>query len=224
MATFTTRLALTKPAGSEARSVTPLNTNADLIDKFAGCILVNDGVTPPTGDLFDGAIVKERTSGIIWEARKNGGGTFDKVYIRYPFDFAAEQGSPPINAGSVTTYTTWDSLNTYIDGKNSSAANIAAKRFVVPVKGIYYFRFVQTWQANGAGIRAISLIRNGAGLTGEFETLSVPNPSFQHENSLQFMMKCDVGDTFTSAGWQNSGGALNLDNVRTRITMIEPMQ
>src|SRR6476659_5725473 len=85
MANFTTRLGLTKPTGAEARSVTPLNTNADLIDKFLPCILVNDGVTPPTGDLYDGVLVKERNSGIIWEARKNGGGTYDKIYVSYPY-------------------------------------------------------------------------------------------------------------------------------------------
>lgn len=81
MATFTTRLALTKPADPEAVDVSVLNADLDLIDYGIGAIIVNPGVTPPNTSLFDGAIIKERgLSGLVWIAEKNGGG-YNKIYL-----------------------------------------------------------------------------------------------------------------------------------------------
>src|SRR6185503_6900096 len=60
--------------------VNQINANYDKIDQWAGTILVNDGVTPPNSALFDGAIVKEKTSGQVWVAQWNGTG-YDKKYI-----------------------------------------------------------------------------------------------------------------------------------------------
>src|SRR6478735_5907800 len=126
MATFTTRMGLTKPLGTEPRSVVPINANSDLLDAFMPCILVNDGVTPPTAALYDGALVKEKTSGKVWEARKNGGGTFDIVWVVYPYMFQA------FGNGSHATGTTplaygWQNYNSSADrAKNSSSAQIEA--------------------------------------------------------------------------------------------------
>jgi hypothetical protein len=80
MSTNTARLALVKPAGLEPQDIAVLNADLDKIDKMMGCILVNAGVTPPDADLFDGAIVKEKTTGITWVAQWNGT-TYDKRYI-----------------------------------------------------------------------------------------------------------------------------------------------
>src|SRR6478609_4128038 len=114
-------MGLTKPSGSEARSNVPINADFDLLDKFAPCILVNDGVTPPTGDLYDGALVKERTSGIIWEARKNGGGTFDKVYVRYPLQFRGATAAISYSSGTIYQACGFSS---FTGGKNASSGNI----------------------------------------------------------------------------------------------------
>lgn len=82
MSTLTSRLGLTKPVDAEPQDVATLDVNFDRLDQSIGVILVNDGVTPPNSQLFDGAIVKEKTSGLVWVAQKNAGtGNFDQVNI-----------------------------------------------------------------------------------------------------------------------------------------------
>lgn len=231
MATYTTRMGLTKPAGAEARSNIPLNTNSDLLDKFLPCILVNDGVTPPTGDLYDGALVKEKTSGIIWEARKNGGGTYDKVYVRYPFIYdggtytsqaVANNGWPNfITVGVATTDTA--------ACKNSSAANISAGKFVVPVKGIYQVSLLIDYVGNATGNRGICLEVNGAyWISTPFRntTKEVPNVGASSDAvvDLSFPQMFSVNDTVAIGTYQNSGASLNLAQDRIRMVMIEPVQ
>lgn len=225
MADFTSRLGLIKPAGGEDRAVGPINTNSDRLDYIAGCILVNDGATPSDSVLFDGAIVREKTSGKIWEARKQLDGTFQKVWIRYPCHFVAEW-SGTISAGSATTYTTWGELNnvSLTQCKNSGSSNLVSGRFVVPVKGLWQFWLTHQWAANGSGIRGTALNFNNTVFTAEFETLQLPNTLFTHVNSLKFTNICDVGDTVCAAGWQNSGGSLNLIRSTIRASLIEPVQ
>lgn len=223
MATFTSRMGLTKPAGSEARSVTPLNSNSDLLDKFMPCILVNDGVTPPTGDLYDGALVKERTSGIIWEARKNGGGTYDKVYVRYPFHFVGYTADSNINNGTV--FGEWG-VSTFEGGKNSSSANIVSNKFVVPLKGIYNVLWRYRWAPNGSNARACRMIINssGSGLNDRTE-LSVNAPASAAYCGMNMFLPAtfNAGDTISAENWQNSGGLLSVFTYVV-VQLVEPIQ
>lgn len=87
MPSYTPRLGLIKPDGPEEVDVEQLNSNSDILDKWQGAILVNNGVIPPAGDLFDGAVVMEKTSGLVWVAVKNGGGTFDRKFIAAPDEY-----------------------------------------------------------------------------------------------------------------------------------------
>jgi hypothetical protein len=228
MASFTTRMGLIQPAGNEDRAVGPLNTNSGLLDKFMPCILVNDGVTPPTGDLYDGALVKERTSGIIWEARKNGGGTYDKVYVRYPMSFHGYWGTTAPVPGSVTTYTTYG-VNT-IDAslcKNSSAGNLSGAGgvfFKFPIRGSYSIRMHSKWAANSSGVRALAMNKNNTVNTGGYEILKNASSVFGTTVNLAFNQIFEKDDTITPAVWQNSGSGVSLDLSFIQISMIEPLQ
>lgn len=229
MSTNTTRLGLTKPSGSaspeEAVDIDVINTNMNLIDQWMGCILVNDGVTPATGDLFDGAIVKEKTSGIIWEARKNGGGTFDKVYVRYPYTFKGNTVNQSVATG--TTYTAIGYAN-YSSGKNSSASQISGGLFVVPVKGIWAVHLKASYTANVTGSRALTGRLNGSNLNSNVDYLEVIGlatalGSFDAHLEWHTEMLMSVGDTFSAGIWQNSGGNLNCSHSAS-YTLIEPIQ
>jgi hypothetical protein len=198
-----------------------------LIDQWAGCILVNDGVTPATGSLFDGAIVKEKTSGIIWEARKNGGGTFDKVYVRYPAFMSMNNGPVALATGGAYTAV---SIGSLITAKNLSAANInGSNQFVVPVKGIWYVRMHASFVANAAGVRAVTLEYNGNVLTigtGDPNWENVVNnvgAGFTADCVAHGMLVANVGTTLKPALLQNSGGNLNYQVVTT-VALIEPTQ
>jgi hypothetical protein len=190
-----------------------------------GCILVNDGVTPATGDLFDGAIVKEKTSGIIWEARKNGGGTFDKVYVRYPFTFRGNTVNQAVATG--TTFSAIGYAN-YSGGKNSSAANISGGLFVVPVKGIWSIHLKASYTANVTGSRALTGRLNGSNMNGNVDYyevigLSTALGSFAGHLEWHVDMTLSVGDTFCAGVWQDSGGNLNVSHSGS-YTLIEPSQ
>lgn len=230
MADFTTRTGLTKPFGNEQRSRVPLNANFDIIDKFLGCILVNDGVTPPTGDLFDGALVREKTSGILWEARKNGGGTYDKVYVRYPFYF---QGSMATNVAIAANVSPIEIGLTAVNSsylKNASAANIVSGRFSAPVKGIYQYYMRMVWAANAAGDRYIQFMLNGSVVSGATEYQKVQSgaslggaaqPAVQELVGTTIL---SVGDQMSVGAQQTSGGSLYVTDLHTKIVLVEPVQ
>jgi hypothetical protein len=232
MATFTTRLALSKAAGTESRSTTPINANSDLIDKFMPCILVNDGVTPPTGDLYDGVLVKERTSGIIWEARKNGGGTFDKVWVRYPFMY--DGGT--YTAISITT-NIWPNFTAAGIAttdtalcKNASSANVVSSRLVLPVKGIYDICLTASFAGNSTGNRGICMELNSSfhitapNRNTTKEISPPPGGTSDSVNELSFSRLFLANDSIAMGVYQNSGVSLNLNFDRIRAALIEPVQ
>ena len=219
MASFTTRLGLTKPAGNEDRAVGPLNTNSDLLDKFFPYILVNDGVTPPTGDLYDGAAVKERTSGIIWEARKNGGGTYDKVYVRYPYSFAAYHNTTPVGRTTDVWPNFVDSgYNTIISAlcKNSSASDLSSDKWKVPIKGIYQLLLRNGWAGSAGGVRGICLRINGTNIiTGPNNTTKEVNSTSGSSDTLvdiAIPYLLNANDLVTAGAYQRSGGTIKLNH------------
>ena len=223
MATFTSRMGLTKPAGSEARSVTPLNSNSDLLDKFMPCILVNDGVTPPTGDLYDGALVKERTSGIIWEARKNGGGTYDKVYVRYPFYMQALDNGTPAQAWG-TSYVPANGF-TWEAGKNSSSSQISGGKVKIPLNGSYDVWLKCAFDSNGTGERSMALELNSTALIGyNYEDVRSGASSGGQacHLTLAFPKQFAANDIIAVTAWQNSGGNLTRRTARINLALIEP--
>jgi hypothetical protein len=147
-----------QPGTGEPQDIAKINTNFDLADKFAHVIWVNDGVTPATGDLIEGATVAEITSGKVWIAKKNVGGTFDKKWLRYPY-VGVFSDTPNIASGGA--YSEWGH-NTFGNGKNASVAQITAGRFVTPVDGIWSFTSSVRWNGSGAsGDRWLALAING---------------------------------------------------------------
>lgn len=229
MPTYTTRLGLTKPSGSaspaEAVNVALLNANADRIDETQGVILVNDGVTPADGDLFDGAVVREKTSLKQWVARTNGSGGFTKDYSHYPYMLYASAATNNY-AISDTTFRNWG-WGTYYGGtelaKNSSAGDINGSGFwVCPLKGIYFVKVRNVWATNTAGARGSQIMINGAAdAANSAQTL---NGMTSGPTALDLTMwrSFSAGDIVSNQLWQSSGGALNLDSSIT-VTMITPL-
>lgn len=132
MSTLTTRLGLIKPTDPEPIDVLTLDANFDALDAAVGVILVNAGVTPPNSQLFDGAVVKEKGTGIVWVAQKNGGGGYDKAYINYPSWFNAQSASQAVGSGATVNFT-----QVFVRGDNTSAADISGGYFVIPVTGLW---------------------------------------------------------------------------------------
>jgi len=222
MANFTTRLGLTKPTGAEARSVTPLNTNADLIDKFLPCILVNDGVTPPTGDLYDGVLVKERNSGIIWEARKNGGGTYDKIYVSYPYQMYIFGQVSVANATHTVLNLSAANFNSSKSVNASTAQINGSSEFVIPIKGIWRVHMHYSFDVNATGLRAAGYKLNGTLKNGDADeansnAVNGTNTKFVNIVTDSF----SANDTLIPDAYQTSGGNL-LVTCFFIATLIQP--
>src|ERR1700755_1205891 len=139
---FTPRLGLVKPqpGTGEPADIARINLNSDNIDKWIGAILVNDGVTPATAELFDGAVVKEKSSGKVWVAEKNVGGTFDKKWIRFPYQYRAFTNFSPQPTGA--TFLSWGA-GSYLGGINSADTDRTpgTNFWTCPQAGTYHLRF-----------------------------------------------------------------------------------
>ena len=221
MATFTTRMGLTKPLGTEPRSVVPINANSDLLDAFMPCILVNDGVTPPTAALYDGAIVREKTSGKTWEARKNGGGTFDAKWIVYPWSIKTFNTGPVLSSGAFVQNI---GVGGFVSGINSSGASLSGSpaNIVAPVTGIYTLRSLYLWASNATGERTASFIFNGVNpqIDNESAVAPVPGGALTRQVNAE-VVALTAGDTIGLWGHQSSGGALSVDTYAS-VALITP--
>lgn len=176
----TPRVGLIQPVEGtgEKVKVGDINLNMTAIDTNIGAILVNDGVAPDDASLFDGAIVKERTSGITWVAQRNNLGGYDKKYIQYPYVYSSFTPSRIIGInGSYQTYGC-DTFRPDVsvnsaDGERSHPDN----GWVCPRTGIYLIHHRYVWGNNGSGgtTESIGLI-NGAGQFNDMESCVQINP------------------------------------------------
>ena len=216
MSTNTARLGLIKPAGADPQDVSQLNGNFDTLDKMAGFIMVNDGVTPPNTDLFDGAVVKEKTSGKVWVAQWNGT-SYDKKYPYYTYmgSFKRTSGIPAVV--SDTNFRNVAAFATYNGGVNSSASDMAAFNWKCPVGGWYGCAITAVWPSNASGYRGL---RFGADtdMTSMVQGVSLSGiGTVQQHISIQEFAKNDAPGVYV---WQNSGGNLGPNEVHIRIWSV----
>lgn len=213
---FTPRLGLIKPqpGTGEPQDIADINTSFDKIDAWAGAILVNDGVIPSTGDLFDGAFVKEKTSGKVWVAQRNIGGTFDRIWVQFPF-LGIWTSNPNIPTGA---YAEWGLSSFNAGSVNAVAGDVVSNRFVVPVTGIWTFTNHIRWGASGAGDRWQALAYNGTVAQIDFSTEVVHKPeavSGVASSFVSYSRRFASGTTVVPCYRQTSGGTLVGDSVFT---------
>lgn len=220
---FTTNYGFVKPqpGTGEPAAIEKINSNFDKVDKWGHVIWVNDGVIPATADLIEGAIVAERTSGKVWIAQKNVGGTFDQKFIRYPY-MAAFIDTPGIQG---LFYQEWGFSN-YSQGVNSSIAQISAGRFVCPLGGLWHFSLQMRWNGNGAGDRYMAMSINpgpqpNTNIDYTSEVVYKPN-SFNGiaSGQLTYTRVFSAGTVIVPCHAQSSGGVLSGTHVLT-ATLLE---
>jgi hypothetical protein len=199
--------------------IDPQVPNFTRLDQVMPIIWVADGVTPPDAELYDGIIVGEITSGKVWAAKKNGGGTFDKRYIRYPYSAVFTGVASPASSGAYSS-AGWPNL--YATGKNSSAADFNGSSFwVAPIKGLYHIDVHDSWAANAAGQRAMQLLDNGVGMNAETETVfnAIAGTVTALHASVNRVLA--AGEIIGHQYLQSSGGALACTTVIS-VAMIDP--
>ena len=219
---FTPRMGLVKPqpGTGELADISKINSNMDKVDQWSGTIWVNDGVTPSTAELFDGAIVAEKTSGKVWMAQKNIGGTFDKKWIRYPWSACATTSGQAIGNGTWEHhgFINWGGASAGVAGGgpvNADASALSATALVVPIKGIYSGFIATQWTANTTGVRGVRVNFNNSSVGEDVNTtdIRIATPAANTVHKAAFQELLPAGTTIAGDFYQSSGSGLIVNYV-----------
>lgn len=215
---YTPRLGLNKPDQDEFQLVDVLNANMDNLDKNVGGRMVSAGIIPPVNELYDGLIVNERDTGKTWIASSNGSGGFDRAWIRYPLFFWGSSSAMTLGSGtaSVARGVNWQA------GINTSAADLSAGRFKVPISGVYQVTINAYYGAGPAdGRRFIGLDINSG--SSPYGTTDIPSNygNFAYQQTYEFpQMTANAGTLFTPKFGQSSSATIDNCVVHLFVTLL----
>jgi hypothetical protein len=209
---YTPKLSLLAPSiDDEISSCRPSWERLD--EAYSGAIVVSPGTMPDESILFDGALVAERTTGIIWRAQRNAAGVFEKRYVKYPWSISLAQGSLAFNNVSAGNWVPWG-YQVYEGGSiNSASSDLVNNRLVIPITGIYVGRDKISWQGTPTSTHyGHTLWKNDALGTGPlyndwYESTWPPSvDSGDLSSTIPINEKFYKGDTICAGLWQSSGG------------------
>lgn len=223
---YTSKLGLLAPSIDD--ELTALRQNWNRLDSvYSGGLVISPGVTPDESILFDGCIVAEKTTGIIWRAQRNASGVFEKRYIKYPWRMEAYQPTMTVGNGSAGVWIPWGYASVGNNSVNASSADMVNNRIVIPVTGIYVGTDWLKWHTgSSSGARALTLSINdeSVGVTeaDKNECVMCPNNVVNSVTVCQvnFARKFNKGDRVCGAFWQNSGGNADNEHMMT-MTLIK---
>lgn len=152
----------------------------------AGCVLASDGT-----DLFVLSVIAREGRTIAPRASRS---TTQSI------------------ANTTDTAITFDAVNS--DAWACWSAG-QATRLTAPIPGRYSATGLISWAGNATGFRSIWIEKNGTSTLGRQSTVSVGagNPTWMEATAQPFDMV--PGDYLRLIVWQNSGGALNVNNSST---------
>lgn len=208
MGSNTPRLGLYKPneVGETVDVKTQINNNYDQIDRVAGCLLVANGYTPPNTDLFDGCIVREKTSGKVWMAQKNVTGGFDQLWLSYPWFAVANFNVPTVPSDLTPRRIGLASISASESWNAPASTLVGTGNLQIPVKGLYQVTVHCNWGNNGTGNRYIRPLDsdNFADdlLSVSIMTAVVGNSTIQTITTSKILQ---AGQLLSIAMWQTSG-------------------
>ncbi|MGL4256034.1 MAG: hypothetical protein ACRCSL_06825 [Microbacterium sp.] len=142
------------------------------------------------------------------------------TYIRDAFSFLL---SPPrsfvYNSAAISaTNSTWtlytaDTELYDTDSQHSTSSNTS--RLVCNATGLYHVTGILVFNANTTGYRSLNVRKNAAGAIGSGTSLYVASEAAVNGGSTTLPVAFDAqltsGDYIEMFGWQNSGGALNIN-------------
>jgi len=199
---------------------------------YAGAIIVNPDVMPDESVLFDGALVAERTTGIIWRAQRNAAGVFEKRYIRYPWRASFFQGNQNYPSAGVGIYGAWGYQTIEGGSINATQEHLVQNRLVIPVAGVYegsdWLKWTDT-AVPGAGnnLRSHIVWVNDQAAGSPLEYIyyeETTRPTIVNNVCISIVKinrKFNKGDTVCGAVWQDSGVNLPTDH-RIQLALVRP--
>lgn len=196
--------------------------NWPLLDDFAGVQLVGAGVMPPTSELWDGAIVAEKSTGIIWMAHLNANtGSYERKYLVYPWAAACSSGS--FNIATGVTYKDVP-LTAHDSTREQNFNGPTGNKIIVPVDGVYSVDGCISWASLGTGQRDMLLAFNS---TDDFmrneDLINAMSTGSRDINRVSEFAYMKAGNSVTVRCWQNSGSSVNGNFGYLNMELISPL-
>lgn len=214
--TYTDRLKLIVESDDEV--VDQFEYNWPILDTYADSLWVDDGVTPPDSQLYEGCLVAEKTSGKLWMAHKDlSTGNFKKSWLAYPFQVVGNYygAFDPIGTEKVFTQ------DIPAQRVNSSfATDFSGGKIKVPIDGIYFW----WWVSGPAGTVTPTRISIQGWVNGGASVDSTHNGKDGNNTANCY---CDTryfkaGDLLSWATWR-SGGSISAVSMVMGLTLISPV-
>jgi hypothetical protein len=235
--TTTERLGLIKPARdtNTPLDIERLNLNMDTLDRAVGAAIITKDTTPPSTELYDGKIVREKETGRVWMAEKQSNGSFAKKWITWPYLFTAYTSNYPFipNKESIFTWLTYD--NASVHSLNAQPTDMFDSFWVCPMKGVWHLdaRFIYLagspnhlfWTISKLAINASRADANaGHGEDLNTQDVSYPPPLANNSTSHSVLQTVlNAGDTVCGRLTVATDQAFTTTTGIFKATMIHPI-
>lgn len=190
------------------------------VDTAAGVMTTTKGVNIPNTDLYDGAIVAEKDTGISWRCKSDGSGGFTKTYINYPW-WVSKFWNSGVASNNVNANTGFSTFNAGVNADDSSVTVPTLNGIKVPIKALYSVTLVGKWSANTSGIRRTSIFLNNSSVINTYEQIDLGNNQAVGQVT-RWQGVLNPGDYIMGQYYQNSGGNLNY-YTSCWMTLLRPV-
>lgn len=204
MTSYTDRLGLTIHAMGDELDAMRQNWNR-LDQTFSGVQWVPPDTIPSNDSLYDGAMIAEIGTGKVWRAQANAAGTFDRHWVKYPWQIAAITSKNFSHSGVIDGLWGFDAVDPN-QCVNSGQADIVATRVVAPVGGLYVGTAIMRWE-NGPvdGLRSYRFAINDSADTYNTESIYYPTAfNGLTTHSTKLLLNINAGDKLLGCVWQTS--------------------
>lgn len=220
---YTPKLNLTKPEDNDGLDA--CRNNWDKLDTaYSGALWVPADFVPSNDALFDGAIIAEIGTGIVWRAERTLTGNFSKHYLKYPYLLSAQTlnyafpVSDTANHPYGWIYQSNESVNV------NPTTDLVGTYWIVPITGTYLGQITHFWAPQAGGLRVVSLgVNDFTGVKIDYETVTQGSANDSCFHTLSFNSKFTKGDRVISLVWQNSGVAPINSSSTLRVALMEAL-
>jgi hypothetical protein len=218
-----------------------LNLNMDRLDDAARVLTVTDTAMPPAASLWDGKIVREKTTGKVWIAEKQTNGSFLRRWINYPWMCRAHFTLSSTIGMQGVGRSLWTEIKcpTVIPAHcmNSSQADIiSGGRIQLPITGLYLVKVYTQWHEYGlentTGSRMTTIGFNGSVISTYSDEGRVQYNCGSTDSGRNIMQQCTnifrsgPGTDVSIFCYQNSTsggtGPLGIEGAEIEIALIAP--
>jgi len=220
--TYTTKLGL--PVDSNGEGLISTQPNVwGRVDTTAGVMTTTKGVDIPNTDLFDGAIVAEKDTGISWKCKSDGSGGFIKQYLNYPWWVIKYYSNGLANNGQ-NADTGFDTFYAGVNATNTDVTVPVQNGIKVPIKALYSCTLYGRWNGAVNGVRRTSLvIQPGSAIKTDYEQVDGYNSNMPVGQICKWVGVLNPGDYFMGQYWQNCGAQLGY-STSCWVTLIRPVR